>query len=390
MWPVALARKSRLVLVGTLVLLAAAAVGWSLFAQGAARGAPAATIALPASAGAANTARPRAPVEFTEALSHRVGHALRLPGTARSPRRADVASSTAGLVKAVHFREGQAITRGDLLATLHVRSLEIRKETLGARLQEAMVRSESARNRFERASTLSKAQLISTEQLDDARFEQRSQSALAESLRSEIAELEHSISLGEIRAPFGGIVSRKLTEVGQWLKIGDPLVTMLALEPMEVLVELPESYLGAVRPGQHTKVEFDALKSATFAGVVSAILPEASGDARTFPVLVSVENPRAQVRGGMLAMVEFQSVGARGGVVVPRDALVRKDTGHVVYVIGPEDVVEEKSVSPGAASGSWVDVSGTLREGERVVTRGNERLSNGQAVTARRLEYARP
>jgi len=39
--------------------------------------------------------------------------------------------------------------------------------------------------------------------------------------------------------------------VGQWLKVGDPLLTMLALEPMEILVELPESYLGAVRPGQH-------------------------------------------------------------------------------------------------------------------------------------------
>jgi len=232
------------------LVLVAAALGWSLSAQGAPRGAPSVS-APPAAAGAGNQAPSRAPVEFTEARSHRLGNTLRLPGTARSPRGADVASSAAGMVKAVHFREGQAITKGELLAILDVRSLEIRKETLGARLREATARSASAKNRFDRSSTLSKAQLISTEQLDDARFEYQSQASLAESLRSEIDELDHSISLGEIRAPFGGIVSRKLTEVGQWLKVGDPLLTMLALEPMEILVELPESYLGAVRPGQH-------------------------------------------------------------------------------------------------------------------------------------------
>ena len=123
---------------------------------------------------------------------------------------------------------------------------------------------------------------------------------------------------------------------------------------------------------------------------MSAVLPEASGDARTFPVLVSVENRKGHVRGGMLAMVEFQSASARAGVVVPSDALVRKDTGQVVYVIGPEDVVVEQPVSTGTAAGSWVDVSGPVREGDRVVTRGNERLTNGQGVVAKRLEYPFP
>ena len=159
MWLMAVAGKSWFLPFVALVLVAAA-LGWSLSAQGAPRGAPAVS-APPAAAGAGNQAPSRAPVEFTEARSHRLGNTLRLPGTARSPRGADVASSAAGMVKAVHFREGQAITKGELLAILDVRSLEIRKETLGARLREATARSASAKNRFDRSSTLSKAQLIS-------------------------------------------------------------------------------------------------------------------------------------------------------------------------------------------------------------------------------------
>jgi RND family efflux transporter MFP subunit len=156
------------------------------------------------------------------------------------------------------------------------------------------------------------------------------------------------------------------------------------------VVELPESYVGIVRLGLNAKVQFEALGGSEFPGTVTAILPETSNDARTFPVQVSVDNPKLSIKAGMLGLVEFQPSNVRPVTVVPKDALVRKDTGHFVYVIGPGDRVVETRVNPGSGVGLWVDVGGSGRAGDRVVTRGNERLANGQTVSANRQKYELP
>lgn len=178
---------------------------------------------------------------------------------------------------------------------------------------------------MQRATDLSTAELISAQQFDEASFDYKSHMSVQESLSLEIAEIDHAISLSEIRAPFSGIVARKLSEVGQWLKVGDPLLTMVSLDRVEVIVDLPEFHLNAIRLGLKAKVEFEALGGAVFSGAVTAILPEALSDARTFAVHVSVDNPKLNIRAGMLGLVNFQPSNERSSIVVRRDALVRKE-----------------------------------------------------------------
>ena len=110
---------------------------------------------------------------------------------------------------------------------------------------------------------------------------------------------------------------------------------------------------------------------------VRAVVPRADPRSRTFPVKVVIPNPGGDIGVGMLATVRLPVGEATSAVMVPKDALVDGVQGSSVYVIGGDDTVRPVSVTTGGSQGAWIAVSGGVSPGDRVVTRGNERLRPG-------------
>ena len=333
---------------------------------------------------------PPAPVEFTESQVVTVGAKLELPGSVESLRKAQVSTPVAGLVTELHAREGDLLKAGQLLAHLDVSTAEARRTTLQAQLTESEARLRSATAKLKRANELFQARVIAREQLDDSLYERDALEARSESLRASIAEIDLSIAQSVIHAPFSGVVTRKLTEVGQWVKEGDPVLEILSLDELEVAVQVPEIHIGKVRLGQSARVRLEAYPKLALAGKVSVVVPEADPDARTFPVKISVSSASGKVRAGMLATVSLAPAAPRRAVMVPKDALVDRGSSWVVFALTTDNKVDARSVRRGQGIGEWVEVSGDLGPGERVITRGNERLQSGQAVKARPREYETP
>jgi RND family efflux transporter MFP subunit len=333
---------------------------------------------------------PPDPVEFTESQVVTVGAKLELPGSVEPLRKAQVSTPVAGLVTELHAREGDLLEAGQLLAHLDVSTAEARRITLQAQLTESEARLRSATAKLKRANELFEAQVIAREQLDDSLYERDALQARSESLRASIAEIDLSISQSVIHAPFSGVVTRKLTEVGQWVKEGDPVLEILSLDELEVAVQVPEIHIRKVRLGQSARVRLEAYPKMALDGKVSVVVPEADPDARTFPVKISVSSMSGKVRAGMLATVSLAPAVPRRAVMVPKDALVDRGSSWVVFALIADNKVDARSVRRGQGIGEWVEVSGDLGPGERVITRGNERLQSGQAVKARPREYETP
>ena len=328
---------------------------------------------------------PPAPVQFTEAEVFTVGAKLDLPGSVESPRRTQVSTPVAGLVTELHAREGDPIEAGQLLARLDVSTPEARRTTLRAQLTESGARLRSAAAKLKRANELFEASVISQAQLDDSLYEREALEARSESLRASIAEIDLTITQSVIHAPFSGVVTHKLTEIGQWVRIGDPILEILSLDELEVAVEVPEIHIGKVRLGQTARVRLQAFPDTALTGKVSVIVPEADPDARTFPVKISVPSASGEVRTGMLATVSLAPSASRRAVIVPKDALVDQGSSWVVFTLNGDNKVDARSVRRGQGIGQWVEVTGKVGPGERVITRGNERLKSGQSVNAQPL-----
>jgi len=137
-------------------------------------------------------------------------------------------------------------------------------------------------------------------------------------------------------------------------------------------------------------VRFDAISDLEVRGTVDRIIPRADPQARTFPVTVLIPNPDGRIGVGMLTQVGLPVGSSSTALLVPKDALVRQGTRVFVYRITTESGIEAVDVESEQGLGDWIVIQGAVEAGQRVVTRGNERLRPGQTVEGELLEYPLP
>ena len=194
-----------------------------------------------------------------------------------------------------------------------------------------------------------------------------------------------------IRAPFNGYVTVKHTEVGAWVSRGDPVAEIVQLDPIEIRVAVPETYITHVRIGNDAQVRLESAAEAVIIGKVTRIVPLADRRSRTFPVIIRLANPQQEgqhlLKAGMLAHVTIGVGKEQTALMVSKDSLVLNGRSTSIVVVDEgganQGVARVVAVNLGVAIGSRIQVidpTNSLREGQSVVTRGNERLRDKQPV----------
>ena len=207
--------------------------------------------------------------------------------------------------------------------------------------------------------------------------------------RQELARLDVTRRRHLITAPFDGFVVRRLTDVGEWLAIGDPVAELVALDPIGVRIHVPEDLVNQLKLGDKVPLHIAALPAGErdLNGVIRGIAPSADPRAKTFVVRVRVDNPKRDgqylLRDGMQARATAYGE-PRKAIVIPKDALVLGDATPYVMVLRELDngklVAARVDVHAGAAHGKLIEVTGPLEPSQLVIVRGNGRLQAGQEV----------
>jgi len=227
------------------------------------------------------------------------------------------------------------------------------------------------------------------------RKEQIAQAAAAAAAQeAEVERIDDQLAKHTIRAPFDGWVVQRFAEKGQWLARGGLVARIAELDTVEVEARVPESSIAGIGIGTEVRLEFDAAPREPWTGTVAAVVPQADLLSRSFPVKISVPNRIVSgipvLKGGMLARAWLPVGKADTVTVVPKDAVVLGGLQPLVYVVetGTADAatattgtVRPLPVALGAAVEGSVEIRDGLRPGTLVVTRGNERLRPGMAVS---------
>jgi RND family efflux transporter MFP subunit len=330
------------------------------------------------------------PAFYTEARQHEIRRSVQLPGSVESLTSSVVAAETQGSVVKMEVRPGDRVEAGTPLVRLRTRWSDLQLREARGRRQEAEARLELARSKLARARDLFADEVISQQELDDAVSEHTAWEGRDSQSRAEVERLEFAVDRLIVRAPFDGVVTAKLTDLGEWVSLGGPVVEMVAMGRLEVRVEVPERYFDELQPGVIATVHIEALPGLVLDGRVSAIIPSANLQARTFPIKISLPDSERRVGVGMLARVDLP-VGARfDAVIVPKDAVVRQGSRDTVLKLSGDNAIEPAPVRTGQGAGAWIVVEGPIAAGDRVITRGNERLRPGQTVEASLREYPLP
>jgi len=193
-----------------------------------------------------------------------------------------------------------------------------------------------------------------------------------------VHRIEGDLRKTAIRAPFAGYVTKRHTELGEWVTVGGSIVELADLSRVLVRVDAPESILPFLAVGASARVWIDALGH-SFPGTIKHVIRSADLNARTFPVEIEVVNDGDQLATGQFARVTVPAGETEPTVTVPKDAIVERDgTTYVGLIIPGHDGGSAgilAAVTVGADVGDWIAItSGNVRPGMRVVTRGTERI----------------
>lgn len=260
-------------------------------------------------------------------------------GTVYFKEVSEVATEVEGKVIAVLFEEGQSLRKGHLLVRLDD---ELLKKDLAARqaaLDRDRIELEVAELRFRRSESLVEGGLATPEQFDEYRFDVKALQFQLSAAQAELERIQTVIKKSAISAPFDGIVIERSTEIGEWKRDGDTVAVIARENEYSVLVDVPESSIAWIEPGQEVELK---VGGRTVLGHVDTIIPRGDITTRTFPVKIHVETG-SQLLEGMAALARLPAGDEVVCIIVPRDALLHQAGEDVVFTV--QDAI------PSASSG---------------------------------------
>ncbi|MBI36587.1 MAG: hypothetical protein CL568_03270 [Alphaproteobacteria bacterium] len=304
-----------------------------------------------------------------------------------------VATRISGPVKKIYVGVGDRVKTGQLLAELDTEILLVERDRNEAIVSQQIARLDSAKADLEKrnlelnrlkvirkSSSFSQAKYL--EVIQEVVKQTSKVGETAAQLLQAQAQLKRSIinlKDSQIRSPYPGVVSTKYTEVGAFLKIGNPVVGLINDKSVMVEAEVPHAKLGKLKPGYTLQL---TLNGEDFhKASVHAVIPDENARTRTRMVRFKPDFSSLNLSLAANQNVTLNVPIGRGSkvITVSKDAVLQRDGVNKVFLVRNQQSIP-KTVKLGQSIGNRFVVLSGLKLGDSVVIRGNENLRPGQSV----------
>ena len=287
-------------------------------------------------------------------------------GVVEAVRQSTVAAQVPGRIVELRVDAGQMVVKGQVLARIDER--EAAQAAAASEAQTARAEADLANSRvnYERTKRLVEQKFVSQAALDKAHADYKSAQAQSEAVRAGALQAGAAKSHTVITAPFSGIVSARLVQVGEMAVPGREIVTLYDPKGLRVVANIPQARLAEVRANAAAVTASIEMPGQWVKGKAVTVLP--SADARTHTTLVRVDLP-VEVKGaypGMFARVHF-ATGRTSKLLIPASALVYRSEVAGAYVVGEKGEIRFRQLRLGEAAGAeGIEVLAGIARGERV------------------------
>ncbi len=332
-------------------------------------------------------------------------------GYVTARRQATVSAKITGKVRDVRIEEGQHVAEGEILATLDDSEaqvdFELRKAQVAAaraQLTEAEAAGANAEREYQRQNDLAERKLTSVSALDAARTQAETSRARVASQASAVRVAQEAQQAAQVqldntivRAPFAGVVTVKAAQPGEMISpisagggsIRTGIGTIVDMDSLEIQVDVSESYINRVRPGQKVEAVLNAYPDWHIPASVIAIVPTADRSKATVKVRIALGEKDARIVPEMGVRVAFlESKPAAGSAPPPRGVLVpsaaiRQDGGQDVVFLLRDGRAERRAVTLGGTLGDERQVQAGVTAGDVLVVEAPSTLKDGDSVEQR-------
>jgi RND family efflux transporter MFP subunit len=283
-------------------------------------------------------------------------------GTIEAVNQATVSAQTSGRVAEILFDVNDVVPAGAVIIRLKGTEQRAGLQGAEAALTEARARDAEATTNYQRFAEMYQRRLVSKAQLDQATANRDTAAARLAAAQAGLTTARESVGYTEVRAPYGGVVTKRHVEVGESVTPGRPLMTGISLRDLRVNTYVPQSVVTQVR---------SIRKAAVYAGdqrieaTHITIFPEAATPSSTFRARIDLPPGALDVAPGMYVKVGLV-IGEAERLLVPASAIVERGEVTGVYVIDKGGQVSLRYVRPGHRFGDQLEILAGLAPGDRV------------------------
>src|SRR6266481_6670793 len=317
---------------------------------------------------------PPMPVEVAAAIRDTVVDAIAATGQIEAIQSIELRPEVQGRITDILVREGEEVAAGTAL-------FKVDDAELKAQVAQAEAERQMARQALGRTKQLIAQNASSTSDLEQAEAKSRGADANYDLLKT---RLDRTV----VRAPFGGVVGRRLVSIGTYVSSQTPLITLQSVNPQFASFDVPERYADRLRRGQLVSFQVAALPGKNFSGEVVFVDPVVALPGRTILIKARVPNSEHQLQAGMFIEARLATNIRPNAIVVPEDALVPKQGATFVWVV-KDAKATQLHLSVGARTAGWAEIQSGVEAGDSVVVGGGERLFPTAPVMARLVERRR-
>jgi len=321
-----------------------------------------------------------------------IRESVRYVGSVEAYESVTILPKVTGILETIAFDVGDRVSKGDLIATIDdaefLQRLEQAKANLKlaeARLERSRINLASAEREFARNEALVNEGLAPEQQLDLARVERdaaRADLDLAEAdvvrARAALDEAQINYDNTRIVAPLSGYVDKRRVDPGALVSPSTPLCTIVTIDPVKVVLNVPESDISLLQIGKPVVVNVSGTAS-KHEGRIERVAPTVDPATRTAAAEVTVPNPDGTLRPGMYAEVVLISREKSDALIVPEEALVRGN-GKTSVLRVVDGTARASLVRLGIVGDGRAEVLEGVEAGDVIIVKGQYLVDDGDRV----------
>lgn len=314
---------------------------------------------------------PPMPVEVAIARRDTVVEAINATGQIEAVQSIELRPDVEGRLAAILVEEGRVVERGTPL-------FKIDDAELKTQVARAEAERDLARQALARTKELAATGAATTSELERT-------DAAARSSQAQLDLLELRLDRSTVRAPFTGIVGRRLVSLGDYVNTQSPLISLQTFDPQRAVFQISERHAERIAPDQRIVFRVASLPDREFNGVVDFVDPVVQLPARTITVKARVANARRALQPGMFIEVRLATAVRPAATLIPEDAVLTAQGSRIVWVVR-DGKATRREVALGVRMPGFVEILSGVEPGEQVVVGGAERLQEGAPVAPTVIE----
>ena len=325
------------------------------------------------------TAKPERAVQVQRVAFGNRDSAREFVGVVRARYESDLGFRVAGKIVTRVVNVGDRVQEGDVVARLDPQDLKLQVESAEAELSAAQSSLAQTAADFERYSTLRTRGFASIAEFDRKKAANDEAEGRLERARRALDLARNQLGYTELKADADGLITAALAEPGQVVAIGQPVARLARRGEKEAVIALPETSLADARKAR-ASVRLWSDRNRVLTARLRELAPQADVATRTYAARYTIENADDAVAFGMTATVTLASAADAPVARLPLAAVINRGNGPSVYVVGEGGALEMRPVTIASFDEDAALVTGGIREGEKIVTLGVQKLEAGARV----------